>query len=90
MENDLHNIVLAQPETIKQKKTCKCCGKELPITSFHKRGGGYRTICMSCERTNNGISEKFKNFTDRELQEELRSRGYKGILKRMKVEELKF
>lgn len=91
MENksDYNNEVLAIEETTQQKKVCKCCGKELPITMFNKRGPGYRNICISCERGENGASEKFKQFTSRELMEELRSRGFKGILKRIKVEEVK-
>lgn len=80
---------LAIMETTVEKKTCKCCGKELPITYFDKRGTGYRNVCNSCLRSNKGISEKFSQFTSRELIEELRSRGYKGSLKFVKVEEIK-
>ena len=89
MENnnkDFHNEVLAKPEVTVEKKKCKCCGKELPLTMFNKRGVGYRNICISCERSESGASEKFKQFTSRELMEELRSRGFKGTFKRMKVE----
>ena len=91
MENkpDYSNEVLAVEETTTEKKTCKCCGKELPITMFNKRGTGYRNICISCERGESGASDKFKDFTSRELMEELRSRGFKGVLKRIKVEEVK-
>ena len=91
MENNSNysNEVLAVEETTTEKKKCKCCGKELPLTMFNKRGIGYRNICISCERGENGASEKFKQFTSRELMEELRSRGFKGILKRIKVEEVK-
>lgn len=90
MENktDYSNTVLAVEETIQQKKTCKCCGKELPITMFNKRGMGYRNICISCERSDSGVSDKFKEYTSRELMEELHARGFKGTLKRMKVEEI--
>lgn len=88
MENnkDYSNEVLAVEEITTHKKTCKCCGKELPLTMFNKRGTGYRAICMSCERGESGASEKFKNYTSRELMEELRARGFKGTFKRMKVE----
>ena len=91
MENnkDYSNEVLAVEETTTEKKICKCCGKTLPLTMFNKKGPGYRNICISCERSEDGTSEKFKQFTSRELIEELRSRGYKGILKRIKVEEVK-
>lgn len=77
---------LAVIETVQQKKTCKCCGKELPITYFKRQSKGYRKICMSCERNSNGVSEKFKEFTSRELMEELRSRGFKGQLKYIRTE----
>lgn len=91
MENnhDYSNEKLAVEETTTEKKKCKCCGKELPLTMFNKRGIGYRNVCISCERSESGTSEKFKQFTSRELMEELRSRGYKGVLKRIKVEEVK-
>ena len=49
MENN-DDKVLATQETTTEKKKCKCCGKELPISYFNKRGPGYRNICMSCER----------------------------------------
>ena len=85
MENKEQPLAIAV--TTNNKKKCKCCGKELPITYFNKRGPGYRNICMSCERDKTGVSDKFKDFTSRELIEELRSRGYKGTLKYVKVEE---
>lgn len=85
MENKEQPLAIAV--TTNTKKKCKCCGKELPITYFNKRGTGYRNICMSCERDKTGVSDKFKDFTSRELIEELRSRGYKGTLKYVKVEE---
>lgn len=85
MENN-QETPLAIVVTTSNKKKCKCCGKELPITMFHKKGIGYRNICMSCERNENGVSDKFRDFTSRELIEELRSRGYKGTLKYVKVE----
>ena len=40
---------------------------------FNKRGIGYRNICISCERSDTGASDKFKQYTSRELMEELRS-----------------
>ena len=85
MENKEQPLAIAV--TTNNKKKCKCCGKELPISYFNKRGPGYRNICMSCERDKTGVSDKFKDFTSRELIEELRSRGYKGTLKYVKVEE---
>lgn len=86
--NNYSNEKLAVEETTTEKKICKCCGKTLPLTMFNKKGPGYRNICISCERGESGASDKFKEFTSRELMEELRSRGFKGVLKRIKVEEV--
>lgn len=77
---------LAVRETIKEKKTCKCCGKELPITYFKRQAKGYRKICMACQRKNSGVSEKFKEYDSRELMEELQARGFKGQLKYIQIE----
>lgn len=79
---------LAVVVTTHNKKKCKCCGKELPLDNFRKYANGHRNICMNCEREKKGVSEKFKNFTSRELIEELRGRGYKGTLKYIKIEEI--
>lgn len=86
MENNIEKP-LAIVVTTNNKKKCKCCGKELPITYFNKQGAGYRKICINCERNKTGVSEKFKDFTSRELIEELKSRGFKGTLKYIKIEE---
>ena len=34
-------------------KVCKCCGEELPITSFYEKttsADGHKTYCKSCQR----------------------------------------
>ncbi len=80
---------LAVITTIREKRKCNCCGKELPITSFRRRGPGYRKMCMACERVEAGTSDKFKDFTSRELMDELISRGFHGTLKFYRVEEHK-
>lgn len=82
-----NNKPLAILVTTNNKKICKCCGKELPLNCFTKYASGYRKICINCEREKKGISTKFKDFTSRELLEELKSRGFKGTLKYVKIEE---
>lgn len=72
---------LGQP-TVPLKK-CNKCGKMLPLDHFAKYGQGYRATCEICRRAASGVSEKFKDFTSRELLEELKSRGYKGKLTRV-------
>lgn len=72
-------------KTVETKK-CKCCGKELPLSEFHKKGIGYRNICISCEHRENGASERFKDVTSRQLIDELIARGYKGSLKKEIIE----
>lgn len=77
--NNVGDKPLATIVTTPNKKKCKCCGKELPLTYFKKCAAGYRNICMACQRKENGIIEKFKEFTSRELINELISRGYKYL-----------
>lgn len=80
---------LAVAQATTQTKICKCCGKEKPISEFARQGTGYRSICRMCQVRESGASEKFKDFTSRELMEELRNRGYKGTLTKEIIEEIK-
>lgn len=91
---------LVMPTTIKEgdafcekvpaeeTKVCECCGKEKPLSEFHRRGKGYRNICKLCQAGESGATEKFKEFTSRELYEELLRRGYEGKLTRKVIETL--
>ena len=82
-------IIDVLPEPTIAVKRCKRCGKVLPIDDFNKKGTGYRNICKCCERGETGASEKFKEFTSRELIEELKARGYSGKLTKTVTEEIK-
>ena len=78
-----------KPEYTGATKKCKRCGKELPLSHFSKRGTGYRNICMKCEKRETGATDKFKDFTSRELIDELKARGYEGQLTKKIVETVK-
>lgn len=76
----------------KLTKVCKVCGNEYPIEHFNKSGvGGYVSVCKNCDKRNNrsgipGLNAKstenspLKNFTPRQLMDELHARGYRGTL----------
>lgn len=81
--------ITATPVYTGETKKCKCCGNELPLSHFAKRGTGYRSICMECEKRESGASDKFKDFTSRELIDELKLRGYEGSLTKKIVEVIK-
>lgn len=72
-----------------EKKKCVVCGKELPLTHFQKRGTGYRNICNDCLKRESGATDKFKDFTSRELIDELKARGYEGTITKKVVETIK-
>lgn len=82
-------LITTTPVSATTTKICKCCGKRLPIEDFETYGKGHRNICKICRRKESGASEKFKNFTARELIDELIFRGYKGSLKKIIVEDIK-
>lgn len=87
--NNYDDKILAIEEVCDETKVCSHCKKTLPITSFRKFGKRTRSICKECEAELSGVSDKFRNFTSRELMEELRNRGFIGILRKHKVEEFK-
>lgn len=77
----------------KLTKVCKVCGNEYPIEYFNKSsiGNGHVSVCKNCDKRNNrsgvpGLNAKstenspLKNFTPRQLMDELHARGYRGTL----------
>lgn len=90
METNVNEkLIVAEPIAANKTKKCSCCGKTLPIEDFETYGKGHRSICRTCRRLESGATEKFKDFTSRELINELISRGYRGNLKKVVVEEVK-
>lgn len=70
---------------------CKECGRTLPETAFKTtRWGTKAGVCNECANTKRKASVKkeitdarllrLRDFTPRELMEELAARGYKGTL----------
>lgn len=74
---------------VKQKRYCRKCKQWLPINYFEKYGAGIRHICKACQHNIKNPSEKFIDFTSRELIEELRRRGYRGKLTYTEITEVK-
>ena len=83
------STIETKPEYTGETKVCGCCGKELPLTHFSRRGTGYRNICNDCLKREAGATDKFKEFTSRELIDELKARGYEGQLIKKVVETIK-
>lgn len=74
-------------------RTCRLCGCEKAETDFRKltarAGGGYSGICKACEaakraqtrrKAHSNSNPLLVQFTPRDLIEELKIRGYKGVL----------
>lgn len=90
MENNVNQTLITVDKAVsKEQKVCKCCGKLLPLEDFDRYAKGYRNTCKVCRRRENGATEKFKDFTSRELIDELIARGYKGNLKKVVIEDIK-
>lgn len=78
-----------------EQMTCKECGRVLPETAFKATRWGRRaSVCTKCatakrksnstikhEKTvNDAKAMRLRDFTPRELMDELAARGYKGTL----------
>lgn len=81
--------IIAKPEFTGETKKCNSCGQELPLSHFQKCGKGYRNICTDCLKREAGATDKFKDFTSKELIDELKHRGYEGSLTKKIVETIK-
>ena len=76
-----------QKKKTMEERTCNCCGRKLPISEFKAyRGGKYARVCNTCAIKNSGASEKFAQFTTRELLDELKVRGWRGQLRCTRIE----
>lgn len=86
-----------------ETKRCYKCGRTLPVTEFHKNRStkdGLQNMCKDCIKERDAeraskAAEKMKTlrlfqFTPREIMEELKRRGYYGIVSfdRKKEEEV--
>lgn len=72
--------LIVKPLPTTETKKCSCCGKVKPLNEFYKRGLGYRSKCIACCTGEQDSSSKFKDFTSKELIDELKLRGYSGQL----------
>ena len=84
MEIENNNTEVKQEEIVESRK-CTKCGRVLPLTMFGKYASGYRKICKDCSTVS---TDKFKDFTSRELIDELKHRGYKGKLAKVVIKEI--
>ena len=82
----------AQPET----KVCKRCGQEKPLADFPEGRWGKQDICRDCRYPKSGKHRNYKTptpavpvpllkisaYSDQELLDELKARGWSGTLER--------
>lgn len=75
-------------------KKCSKCGRTLPADKFHKNSkskDGLYSYCKDCTKERDSLrgkkrrQESIKDFTARELMEELARRGYTGKLEYVEI-----
>ena len=79
-----------------EKKVCKGCGRELPLSEFGKHDrskDGHMSVCKECRRRRTSKTDSAVNplekFTARQLMHELNLRGYDGELKYVEVHKIR-
>ena len=75
---------------MEELKTCSRCGKTLPLKEFYKRknsNDGHDARCKDCKKQYNaehrvsGRLEELEQYTNRQLLDELKHRGFSGNLR---------
>lgn len=74
-------------------KTCKCCGRELPISSFKKGRWGYVSVCNECDKQHRAEHRKSRIEKAKQKIEDVRAENRRLCLAdfepRELIEELK-
>lgn len=79
-----------------EKKVCKGCGRELPLSEFAKHDkakDGHMSTCKECRRrrslkTGSEVNP-LEKFTARQLMHELNRRGYDGEISYVEVHKIR-
>ena len=91
-ESELQKVTVMEKQ--EETKVCKVCGRELPLSEFPRNKNGHIGVCKECRYRENrsknsggkyGIGQKplavsIAMFTDNQLLEELKERGWHGQL----------
>lgn len=78
-----------------EKKVCKECGRELPLSEFAKHDkakDGHMSVCKECRRRKSSKASEvnpLEKFTARQLMHELKLRGYEGELSYIEVHKIR-
>ena len=79
---------MAREQEQEQIRKCSKCGRELPVSEFYAKGKYLQAYCKDCMkehgRLRNGTTGEYRQpddglsrYTDKELYDELKSRGYR-------------
>ena len=94
MYNRIKEIEKKKEKELPLYKTCPKCGRTLPNTEFYAKGDNLQSWCKDCVkdhgRLRNGSTGVYRSpalsqFTDEQLWDELKSRGYKGEISKNKI-----